>query len=52
MLLIVTEVVLLAMGVLLLASGSSEKNRFPRVANYTAGIILLILLIAVLYMWR
>lgn len=52
MFLIITEVILLAMGVLLLASGSSERNRFPRVANYTAGIILLILLIVVLYIWR
>lgn len=52
MLLIVLEVLLLALAVLFLLSGASERNGFNRASNYTVGAGLLILLTAILYLWR
>ena len=51
MLLIVVEVAMLALSVLFLLSGASEKIQY-RVANYAVGIVLLVLLIFTLYLWR
>lgn len=52
MLLIVLDVVLLALAVLFLLSGASERNDFNRVSNYAVGVGLLILLTVILYLWR
>lgn len=52
MMLIIFQVLVLAVGILFLLSGSQEKVRFNRVADYVVGYLLLVLMMVTMYIWR
>ncbi len=46
------QVIIMAVGILFLLSGTQERAAFNRISNYVTGYLLFVLMVVTMYVWR